>query len=157
MADLGTKVRDIATSCACMKARHTARVITRLYDEHLRPLGLQASQLTVLVAAAHRGEQGARFGRLADAIGMDKSTLTRNLAPLERDGLLRVEPDPDDARQRIVTLTRDGVRMIERAYPLWQKAQAEVAELLGARGAAELGGQLDRVMKATTGRATRAT
>jgi DNA-binding MarR family transcriptional regulator len=155
--DVTSKAREIAANCACMKARQTSRVLTRIYDEHLRPLGLQTSQLTVLIAIGNFSERGAPFGRLADAIGMERSTLTRNLAPLERDGLLRVEVDPEDARQRVVVLTKDGTRMIERAYPLWQKAQAEVAT--------ELRTHLERAVRAlpsattpeTSARSTRRT
>lgn len=157
MPDLSAKVKEIAASCACMKARHTARTLTRLYDEHLRPVGLQATQLTVLVAVARFGDRGAPFGTLADAIGMDRSTLTRNLLPLERDGHLRVARDPDDARQRVVLLTKDGARTIERAYPLWQRAQAEVEASLGVRATAELTAQLERALDGLPGaRATRA-
>ncbi len=151
MADVAAKAKDIADNCACMKVRRTARTISRLYDEHLRPLGLQTSQLTVLVAVARFGDAGAPFGRLADAIGMDRSTLTRNLLPLERDGLLRVARDPDDARQRVVLLTRDGARMIERAYPLWQRAQEEVADSMGVRATAELASNLERAFDALPG------
>jgi DNA-binding MarR family transcriptional regulator len=156
MADLAAKARDIATNCACMKARHTARAFSRLYDEHLRPLGIQASQLTVLVAVARFGERGAPFGKLADVIGMDRSTLTRNLAPLERDALLRVARDPSDARLRIVLLTKEGERTIERAHPLWQRAQEEVAASMGARATAELAANLERAVDSLTTRASRA-
>jgi DNA-binding MarR family transcriptional regulator len=155
MTDLAAKAKDIAENCACMKARHTARTLSRLYDEHLRPLGIQASQLTVLVAVVRFGDRGAPFGALADAIGMDRSTLTRNLVPLERDGHLRVARDPDDARQRVVLLTKDGARTLERAYPLWQRAQKEIADALGVRATAELSANLERAVDALPG-ATRA-
>lgn len=151
MTDLASKANEIATRCACMKARKTARSFTRLYDEHLRPVGIQASQLTVLVAVARFGERGAPFGALADAIGMDRSTLTRNLPPLEREGLLRVARDPDDARRRVVILTRAGEHTIERAHPFWQRAQEALAESLGARATAELAAQLEHAVDSLPG------
>jgi len=84
-----------------------SRVLTRLYDDALRPSGLRVSQLTVLVAIAKFGEPGAKIGRLADVLAMERTTLTRNIGPLEAAGLLRVARDPEDARARILVLTVD--------------------------------------------------
>lgn len=114
-----------------MSVRQASRLVSRLYDDAIRPLGLQASQLTVLVATAMSGERGAKIGELADVLGMERTTLTRNLRPLEKEGWLRVARDPADARARIVFLTRSGERTIERAFPLWQQTQKRLRALLG--------------------------
>ena len=128
-----------------MRARQTSRLLSRLYDETLRPTGLQISQLTVLVAVARFGEGGARIGALADALAMERTTLTRSLGPLERSGLVRIARAPLDARARIVLLTAAGERALEAAFPLWEKAQKRLGALLGRRGAGELRASAGRV------------
>jgi DNA-binding MarR family transcriptional regulator len=123
--------RAIAAECTCIRARQAARALTKLYDEALRPAGIQTSQVSVLVAVAHFGEAGASIHALADVLGMDRSTLSRNLRPLEKLGLLRVARSPEDARLRLVLLTKQGERVIERVYPLWQRAQRELEKRAG--------------------------
>lgn len=120
-----------------------SRVLTRLYDDALRPSGLRVSQLTVLVAIAKFGEPGAKIGRLADVLAMERTTLTRNISPLESAGLIRVARDPGDARARILMLTRAGERAIEAAFPLWEAAQRQVRNAVG-------GGRLDEVHEQMT-------
>src|SRR5262245_16617592 len=105
--------RSIASECACLRARKAARTLTNLYDQYLRPLGLEMSQLSVLAAVAHFGEAGAQLGRLAEVLSLDRTTLTRNLGPLEKAGWVRVARSPTDARSRLVFLTRSGERAIE--------------------------------------------
>jgi DNA-binding MarR family transcriptional regulator len=124
--------RAMERECVYMRVRRTSRALSRLYDENLGPTGLQASQLTLLGAAATFGDVGANMGKLADVLGMDRTTLTRNVRPLEKAGLLRVARDPADARARIVLLTRAGEQAIEVAFPLWEKSQKQVRSLLGA-------------------------
>src|SRR5262245_42257822 len=128
-----------------MRARRAARALTNLYDELLRPLGIEVSQLNVLVAVAHFGEAGVTVGRLADVVGLDRTTLTRNLGPLEKAGWIRVARSPTDARSRIVLLTRSGERVIEAAHPLWQTAQERVRDRVGKARVEALRGELDHV------------
>jgi DNA-binding MarR family transcriptional regulator len=86
-----------------------------------------------LVAVAMFGEDGAMIGALAQALVLDRTTLTRNIKPLERAGLLRVARSPKDARARVVVLARGGERMIESAYPLWEQAQKRIRDSFGPR------------------------
>jgi len=137
-ADFRKAAQTIATECTCMSVRQASRRVSRLYDEVLRPVGLQVSQLTVLVATAMFGEGGAKMGPMADVLGMERTTLTRNLRPLEKEGWLRVARDPADGRARIVLLTRAGERTIEKAFPLWEQSQKRVQALLGKGQADEL-------------------
>src|SRR5262245_33514568 len=123
MPKLEEMTRQLARDCSCNRARQAARTLTKLYDEALRPADVQLSQLTLLVAVAQFGEHGASMGALAEALVMDRTTLTRNLRPLESAGLLRVARAPGDERLRIVFLTRAGERKIEEAFPLWERAQ----------------------------------
>jgi DNA-binding MarR family transcriptional regulator len=133
-----------------------SRVLTRLYDDALRPSGLRVSQLTVLVAIAKFGEPGAKIGRLADVLAMERTTLTRNIGPLEAAGLLRVARDPDDARARILVLTRAGERAIEAAYPLWEAAQRQVRSAVGGGRLDEVHEQMTELLSAITARRTTA-
>jgi DNA-binding MarR family transcriptional regulator len=136
----------IAHECTCMRVRQASRTLSRFYDDNLRRVGLQISQLTVLVAVARFGEGGAGLGRIAQALGMDRTTLTRNLLPLEKAGLLRVARDPADARARIVLLTKPGERAIEKAFPLWEKSQKRLRDLVGPRKAHDLRDRLAQLL-----------
>ncbi|EYF06077.1 MarR family winged helix-turn-helix transcriptional regulator [Chondromyces apiculatus] len=138
--------RIIANQCACVRVRRASRALTRLYDESLRPAGIQASQLTMLAAVATCGDEGANIGALAEGLVMDRTTLTRNLVPLEKAGFVRVARDPADARARLVFLTRQGERAIEAAFPLWEQTQEHVRGQLGGSNVDALREELGRVV-----------
>jgi DNA-binding MarR family transcriptional regulator len=114
--------------CACFNLRKTARAITKLYDDALRPTGLRATQFSLLITTTMLGS--VTVTRLAEIGVMDRTTLTRNLKPLEKKGLIRVVPG-DDQRTRIVNLTTRGQEVLTKALPLWEKTQARVIEELG--------------------------
>ena len=107
-----------------------ARAVTRLYDDTLRSVGLRATQLAVLVAVG--GDDVVSITALAKFMGMDRSTLTRNLAPLEREGLIRVGNE-GWRRSRTVEITKQGCSRLREALPLWQKAQERLRQKLGTR------------------------
>lgn len=146
MTDYSEAAAAIAAECSCIRVRQAARLVTRLYDEALRGSGVQASQLGILVAVARLGEQGAQIGALAKALVVDRTTLSRNLRPLEQAGLLRVARDPGDARARIVLLTRAGQRTIERAFGRWRAAQRRLLRTLGARRVQALQRELEQLV-----------
>ena len=102
--------------------------MTQQYDEVLRPAGIRATQFSLLVPTAVLGP--VRLTALADVVGMDRTTLTRNLALLQREGLVRVETGVD-LRTREVGLTPKGRKVLDRAIPLWHEAQAQMATALG--------------------------
>jgi DNA-binding MarR family transcriptional regulator len=133
----------MAADCLCFRARRASRAITRLYDEALRPLGIHATQLTLLNAVALCGEGGARMGRLAEVLAMDATTLSRNLRPLARARLVRLTRPPGDARMRLVKLTPAGERLVEAALPLWTAAHRRVVSILGSETSAGLRDLLD--------------
>jgi DNA-binding MarR family transcriptional regulator len=81
--------------------------------------GLRSSQLAILAAAGLFGDSGATTSKLARTLLIDRTTLTRSIRPLERARLLRVLPSPDDARTKVVVITRSGERMIESIFPVW--------------------------------------
>ena len=137
----------IANECICTRVRAASRLFTKIYDAEMRSTGLQDSQVGVLVAIAHFGEAGASVGDLARVLMMDRTTLTRNLKPLEKAAYVRVARSPNDARARVIILTRAGERMIETALPLWEKAQKKVRDTLGPKLFETLGADLRQVVK----------
>jgi DNA-binding MarR family transcriptional regulator len=143
--------RKMAGECPAMRVRQASRVLGKAFDEALRPLGLQVTQLPLLCAVALFGECGASIGALAKGMVIDPTTLTRNIRPLEKAGLLRVARSPDDARSKIVLLTRSGERMIEASYPVWQRALKRVQAEFGTRRVEELRTQLAGVVAAAGG------
>jgi DNA-binding MarR family transcriptional regulator len=136
----------MATECPALRVRQASRVLAKLFDEELAPHGLQSSQLPVLTAAALFGDKGAPMSELARAVVMDRTTLTRGIQPLERAGLLRVARSPEDARTKLVVITRSGERMIEAIFPAWQRVIRQIRGFIGAEAVAELHARLDQVM-----------
>jgi DNA-binding MarR family transcriptional regulator len=151
MADVHKMARTIATDCVAHRARQVARVLTRSYDESLRPLGIQTSQLMLLVAVASAGDDGAPLGRIAKGLLMDQTTLSRNIVPLEKAGLVSLTSSEHDARSRVVALTSAGKRKIEEAYPRWKAAQREARQRVGADRLDALHDQLGAILDVSAG------
>jgi DNA-binding MarR family transcriptional regulator len=120
--------REIAGTCTYFHARRATRILAEVFDDALRPHGLKGTQFTLLAAVGLQGE--ATVGGLAEALDADRTTLTRTLAPLERDGLLESRPGAD-RRERRMALTDAGERTLAEAYPAWHRAQASIVEGLG--------------------------
>jgi DNA-binding MarR family transcriptional regulator len=118
-----------AQGCVCFNIRKSARAITQLYEEALRPTGLRATQFTLLVATRVMGT--ATISGLAKGLVMDRTTLTRNMKPLEKQGFIRIIPGKEDRREREVTLTLAGQEILSEALPLWKTVQQSVVESLG--------------------------
>lgn len=114
--------------CTCFNLRKATRLVTQLYDDALRPVGLRNTQFTLLQVVRSEGPIG--MNDLAESVVTDRTTLTRNLKPLQRDGFLRIN-DADDKRVREVAITRKGERVLDRAYPLWEGAQDQLRDQLG--------------------------
>jgi len=112
--------------CMAQALRRAARVVSRDYDAALAESGLTIGQVSTL-AALDRDEP-LRLGQLADGLGMDRSTLNRNLDPLEKKGFVCSLPVPDDARARMLTLTNEGHAALAGAAPAWRKAQARLSK-----------------------------
>jgi DNA-binding MarR family transcriptional regulator len=119
---------EASSGCVCFHLRRSARTITQFYDRMLAPTGLKATQFTLLTVVRRSG--GLPFSALADVLGMDRTTLTRNLRPLERDGLVKIEVG-SDRRVRLVRLTRVGERKQTEAEPLWAQAHARITSGIG--------------------------
>jgi len=115
--------------CLCGNARMAARALTVLYDEYLAPAGVSAGQLAVLWCVV--GAQPVSMGDVARLLVMDKTTVSRNVAALVAAGLVVVRPGETDARVKALASTVKGQRTFARAMPLWESAQAHVAERMG--------------------------
>ena len=120
--------RTIAETCMCHKVRYAARAVTRAYDNALRPAGLRATQLSVLVAIAR--EDAVSIAALAEFMGMDRSTLTRNLQPLINDNLVGLGAE-GWRRSRMVSITAKGRERMKKALPFWKEAQNTLRNALG--------------------------
>jgi DNA-binding MarR family transcriptional regulator len=120
-------MHDAAATCACLKARKAARAVTRAYDKALRPVGLRVTQFTILGASSISG--GTPLSKLASMLGLERTTMTRNLQLLERDGLIRLIDV--DGRTRNIELTNVGAARLAEALPLWEKAQDALRQKLG--------------------------
>ena len=117
-------------SCLCHRTRMAARAVTRLYDDILRPAGVRATQLAVLVAVGT--QDVVSISALAKLMGMDRSTLARNVAPLEREGLIRIGNE-GWRRSRTIEITQNGRSRLREALPFWEKAQQTMRQRLGSR------------------------
>lgn len=115
--------------CHCLAARRDARAITRLYEEKLRPHGLRATQFSILAALALKGP--TPVSDMADFLGLERTTMSRSSALLEQQGLL-ASAATSDARKRLLRLTDEGRKRLEKAYPAWREVQDMLDE--GSKG-----------------------
>jgi predicted transcriptional regulator len=114
-----------AADCFCLASRQAARKITRLYDRYMQGSGMRVTQFTVLAQLMLRGEMP--IGKLAGILGMERTTLTRNLTLLEQRKWIS-----------IIAITAQGRGIVRRGFPYWSKAQAHVGKMLGGDGQAAL-------------------
>jgi DNA-binding MarR family transcriptional regulator len=114
--------------CMCASFRRSARALTQHYDEALRPLGLRATQFTILQALSLTGEVSQ--GELGEILAMDSTTLTRTLEIMGRRGWIS-KRHGKDRRERWLRLAKDGEAQLNRALPYWQKVQSRLRRQLG--------------------------
>lgn len=125
-----------ATFCACFNLRKAARAVTQLFDDQLRPTGLRATQFTLLMNI--QAHEPLQVQELAEVTVTDRTTLSRNLRPLQRDGLVTLTPRPEDRRVREVALTEKGRQTLNEAYPLWREIQGKLVGQIGTDQFSEL-------------------
>ncbi|MYX37228.1 MULTISPECIES: MarR family winged helix-turn-helix transcriptional regulator [unclassified Streptomyces] len=133
-----------AALCNNLALRKAARYLGATYDKALAPVGLRATQFSILQHLGARGE--LTITALADMIAMDRTTMASNLKPLAREGLVTVETSAADRRARIVTITPEGLARMESALPLWDDVQTRFEERFGTEDAARLRGFLEAVL-----------
>ncbi|WP_322103036.1 MarR family transcriptional regulator [Paraburkholderia sp. J41] len=114
-------VRDC---CLCLHMQRAARNLARIFDEALRPFDLTNGQFSLLMSL-NRPEPPP-MKAVSSLLAMDRTTLTAALKPLERRGLVTIEPDPEDKRNRLLRLTPAGHRLLAKAFPLWQQTHEAI-------------------------------
>jgi DNA-binding MarR family transcriptional regulator len=132
---------QVRAMCACNQLRRATRGVTQLYEAALAASGLKVTQLPILVGLGHVGDLSV--STLADALALDRTTLTRNLKVLETRGLVRTSENDDDARVRMVSLTLEGANVLSDALQRWQQMQHVVEERFGRDRLTALYGELD--------------
>lgn len=118
----------IEAACLCLGVQRAARAVGRRFDAALRPIGLSNWQFGFLMMLDR--DEAPTIGMLADALAMDRTTVTANLKPLERRGLLAIGGDAEDRRVRRPVLTEAGQALLREAIPLWEEAQAACEDRL---------------------------
>ena len=129
--------------CNCSFLRSATRALSLAYDEVLRPSGLRITQFSMLARASAVGEMS--LSELADLMAMDRTTLGRNLQPLEREGLVQINVG-DDKRERLVSVTLEGRKLLACALPLWESVHLRFEQKLGQRESEELRHTLKRIV-----------
>jgi DNA-binding MarR family transcriptional regulator len=135
--------------CNCLALRQATRLATQLYDQHLAPSGLRTTQFSILAKLKRLGPMS--INALAAHLVVDRTTLGRNILPLERDGLIAIEPSAADARSKELRLTRKGAARLGPALKRWAEAQARFEATYGEQRAAELRTLLQGVVTSELG------
>ena len=123
--EITLQVRD---TCLCLHVQRAARALARAFDEALRPVGLTHGQFSLLMSLNRPAPPS--MGSVAALLAMDRTTLTANLKPLERRGLVRVTLDPEDKRGRRLILTAAGRALLVAALPAWKRTHAAIERSL---------------------------
>jgi DNA-binding MarR family transcriptional regulator len=130
--------------CNCFAVRSAARHVTQFYDQFLAPVGLRTTQFSILVRLKRMGP--LTINTLANEMATDRTTLGRNILPLERDGLIRIEPAASDRRAKELHLTKAGEKRVQAGIKAWSQAQKRFETKLGSKRAAELRAMLRAVV-----------
>jgi DNA-binding MarR family transcriptional regulator len=134
MADMDTPLPSAQSflNCVCLGVNKAARGTTRRYDAAFKPLGITSGQFSLL-ASLHR-PRPIQLGKLAETLGMDRTTLNRNVRPLEAAGLVATAADAEDARVRALVLTPLGLERLRAAAPVWRGLQRDATARMGGPG-----------------------
>ena len=115
------QVRD---ACLCLHVQRAARALSRRFDCAFRPIGITGGQFSLMMSLNR--QTPARIAAVAALLAMDRTTLTANLKPLERRGLLSIAVDAEDRRSRTLALTPKGHQLLAAAVPIWKRTHAEI-------------------------------
>ncbi len=129
------------STCVCTSLRMATRLVARHYDRALAPAGISTNDYSILVRLSREGP--LPLGAFASLLAMDRSTLSREIAPLVDAGLVEASADAHDRRRRVLTLSAGGEARVRLAYPLWEQAQAQLADEFGADRTAALVAELN--------------
>jgi DNA-binding MarR family transcriptional regulator len=121
-------MQEVGENCLCFHMQRAARSLTRRFDEAFKPLGVSSGQFALLVCLNR--PDPPNVGAVATLLAMDRTTLTANLKPLERRGLVKIVADKSDRRSRKLVLTAAGRHLLARAVPIWRRTNAEIERIL---------------------------
>jgi DNA-binding MarR family transcriptional regulator len=144
VAAMRAGTRPSFQDCNCLAIRQAARHVTQFYDQLFAPVGLRATQYAILSRLKRDGPM--TINALAAALVMDRTTLGRNILPLQRDGLIEVVASPADRRRRELRLTAEGAEKQRQGSERWAVAQQRFDDVFGGDRAAELRGLLREVV-----------
>jgi DNA-binding MarR family transcriptional regulator len=133
---MASKTKIAASDCTCLAVRQAARHVTQFYDQHLAPSGLRTTQFSILSKLKNLGPM--TINALAADMVMDRTTLGRNILPLQRDGLIAIEASRRDRRSKELRLTDAGAERLQQAQAGWRQAQAAFADAFGEQRTANL-------------------
>ncbi len=140
---------EVRDRCLCLSAQRAARLLARRFDAAFRRFGLTSGQFSLLMSLNR--PEAPPLGAVAALLGMDRTTLTAALKPLERRDLVTVVPGADDRRSRRLRLTDAGRALLAAALPTWRSEHAALDALLAADGDADLAGGLGRLAHGLAG------
>jgi len=123
-----TLTHQVRDNCLCLHVQRAARALARRFDDALRPVGLTQGQFSLLMSLNRSAPP--TMGDVASLLALDRTTLTANLKPLQRRGLVKVTADRNDRRSRRLTLTAAGRALLVAAAPIWKRAHAQTERLL---------------------------
>lgn len=120
--------KKTGNACVGFNLRRTSRLLLRLYDKAYKPIGLKGTQFSLLMAVA--GIKDVTIGELSKPLGMERSTLSRNIVILQKKGLVTVE-EGEDRRQQKIRITDKGISVLQEALPLWEGVQESITRQMG--------------------------
>lgn len=141
--------RPSLTDCNCLAVRQAARFVTNIYDRHLAPSGLSISQFGILAMLKHKGP--LTINELAAELIIDRTTLGRNILPVEREGLIAVKPSAFDRRSKELHLTAAGEKRYREARKYWFEAQTQFESAFGSERSRDLRGLLHTLVASDVG------
>jgi len=142
--NLGEIAESTSAACLSSRIRQLSRIITRVYDDAMRPLGITASQFTLLTQLAQ--QDGITAVEIGHTLDIEKSTLSRNLKRLLKDGHITMDP-PAGRRGRGLHLTPKGAQVIQHGYPVWRETQTRAIRVMGPESRSTLDAFLTQVEK----------
>jgi len=132
--------------CLCYEFRKTARFVINYYDAALQHVDLKSNQFIILAAVGYM--KSTNFKNLAEFIGIDQSTLARNLVTMDRQNFVKIRPGKNK-REKLISLSRKGKNKLHKAFPHWKKAQTDILDVLGRKRWKNIRGKLSDIVSAT--------
>ena len=145
LAEKEQLLKDITANCIAARVRVMDRAISSIYNKAVRPHGLKITQMNIIVAVSAYGPMEVK--PLCRVLNMDSSTMSRAVSRIEKKGYLKTEPS-GQGKNHIISVTNEGLNLLQRAYPDWKKAEKEATDLLGQETVRAIRGAGDKMLLA---------